>query len=170
MIENFDKAVAIILEKEGGYSNAAWDNGGPTNHGITIRTLAAWRNRPVTSADVQTLTKQEAKQIYLANYWQPICADNLPAGVDLCIFNAAVNVGVSTAAKHLQEILKVTIDGRIGQQTLFALKYANAEDVIAKFQRQMVDYYRLLPDYNIAGKGWITRLFAITLKAALLRG
>ena len=169
---NFDKSVAIILEKriEGGYSNHPWDKGGPTNWGITLKTLAAWRKRPVTAADVEAMPKSEALQIYLAWYWQPIQGDALPAGLDLCLFNAAVNVGVDTGAKHLQEILKVTIDGNIGPQTLFALKYANPEDVIARFQRQMVDYYRSLPGYRIDGNGWITRLFLITLKAALLRG
>lgn len=165
MKENFERCLAIILQQEGSFSNHAWDNGGATNYGITIKTLTVWRNRTTTPADVQALTMQEAAAIYRSYYWDAMKCDALPSGFDLCAFNAAVNMGAPAASKLLQELLKVPVDGIIGQQTLFAVKYADTVNLIAMYHARMVKYYASLPDYPVAGKGWITRLFTITLKA-----
>ena len=40
-VELFDQALAHVLEMEGGFSDDAYDPGGPTNYGITLAVYAA---------------------------------------------------------------------------------------------------------------------------------
>ena len=68
-----------ILASEGGYVDHPSDPGGATNMGITHRTLAAWRGKPVTKQDVRNLTRVEALEIYKAQYWRTSGADRMPA-------------------------------------------------------------------------------------------
>ncbi len=78
--ENFERALALVLKHEGGYVDHPADPGGATNRGVTRATLAAWRGRPVSKAEVRALTRLEASAIYRKNYWDAVRADELPAG------------------------------------------------------------------------------------------
>ena len=63
-----DALIDALIDREGGYVNHPADRGGPTSFGITQRTLSDWRGRPVSAADVQALTPDEARQIYQVLY------------------------------------------------------------------------------------------------------
>ena len=125
MQSSFGAALAFVLRQEGGYSDNPADPGGATNLGITRRTLAGWRkvspwwNLPKTA--VQALSAAEAGEIYRALYWSPVAGDDLPAGLDLAVFDFAVNSGPDRAARALQGIVGVAVDGRIGPKTLAAV-------------------------------------------------
>ena len=84
---------SYVLASEGGYVNHPRDPGKATNMGITIATLRAWRGRPVTNADVRDLSQEEALQIYKAQYWDTVRADQLPLGLDYLTFDYGVNSG-----------------------------------------------------------------------------
>jgi lysozyme family protein len=109
--------VPLVLRAEGGFVNDPADGGGPTNHGITQATLAAWRKRPVTVDEVRALTLAEALAIYRANYWAAAGCDALPSGLDLLLFDMAVNAGPGTARKLLQRAGSGTTRQRIGAFT-----------------------------------------------------
>ena len=51
----FSRCVAEVLKHEGGFVHHPRDPGGATNRGITLATLADWRGRDVTHADVQVM-------------------------------------------------------------------------------------------------------------------
>ena len=104
----FARCVAEVLKHEGGFVNHPRDPGGATNRGITHITLADWRGGPVTAEDVRTMSEAEAREIYRSKYWNAIQGDNLPAGVDLAVFDLAVNSGVGRAARMLQQQLGVS--------------------------------------------------------------
>jgi lysozyme family protein len=161
----FEECLRSVLDKEGGYSNHAWDNGGATNHGITIATLSEWRGKAQTPGDVKALTKEEASAIYRKWYWEPVSADRLPPGVDLCVFHFAVNAGPDRAAKLLQEVLKVEADGEIGPATLAAAKKRDPLDLIARYHTRLARYYMTLGDFPVAGNGWLARLFSVAMEA-----
>jgi len=78
---NFALALALVLESEGGYVDDPRDPGGATNLGITRATLARWRGRVVSKADVRQLGRAEAAAIYRALFWDKIRGDDL-LGVD----------------------------------------------------------------------------------------
>lgn len=70
----------FILAHEGGYVDHPKDPGGATNLGITIKTLAAWRKRKVSKAEVKALTPADVIPIYKANYWDTMRCSLLPLG------------------------------------------------------------------------------------------
>ena len=96
---NFERCLAITLKWEGGYSNNPADPGGATNFGVTWREYNRYRqNHGLPSQSVKLISKQEVRDIYLNNYWAAMKCDDLPAGYDLCVFDAAVNSGTGRAA------------------------------------------------------------------------
>lgn len=104
MKDNFDKCLAITLRYEGAYSNHPDDPGGPTMRGITQREYDTWRKQQGKSTrSVRQLTDDEMRAIYRTQYWDAVAADSLVMGLDLCVFDAAVNSGVSRAQKWLSK-------------------------------------------------------------------
>ena len=95
---NFDRALTAVLRHEGGYVDHPSDPGGATNLGVTRATLAQWRGRAVSKAEVKALTRAEAAKIYRALYWDEIAGDALPAGLDFAVFDYCVNSGPGRAA------------------------------------------------------------------------
>ncbi|MCU0817886.1 MAG: glycoside hydrolase family 108 protein [Beijerinckiaceae bacterium] len=168
---NFERALALVLQHEGGYSDHPSDPGGATMMGITQATLAAWRGRPVEKAEVRSLTRAEAGAIYRAQYWDALAADHLPHGVDLAAFDYAVNSGPSRAARTLQGLVAVTVDGRIGPQSLAALDASDAGELIRALCAARMRFLQHLPTFAVFGRGWTRRVTAIeqeSLKLARL--
>ncbi|MEW6657261.1 MAG: glycosyl hydrolase 108 family protein [Thermodesulfobacteriota bacterium] len=142
---------------EGGYANNPADPGGETNFGICKRSYP--------NVDNKHLTKDGARAIYARDYWAPIHGDALPDVVALVAFDCAVNQGVGTAIKILQEALvnqgylpENAIDGRLGPQSLEAVKLADplwlATDMI--FLR--LSRYMGLKTWGNFGRGWARRM------------
>lgn len=154
---SWDSCLAFVLREEGGFVDDPLDPGGATNLGITLTALSEWRHVAVTKQDVENLTQSEAAAIYRANYWNVIQGDDLPAGVDLMVFDAGVNIGTPRAARFLQQIVGVTVDGHIGPQTIAAAVAARAATVIDQFATVRADFYRSLPTFNHFGAGWLAR-------------
>jgi hypothetical protein len=102
---NFDRALTLVLQSEGGYADDPRDPGGATNRGITRATLARWRGRPVSKAELRALGRAEAAAIYRALYWDALRGDDLPAGLDIALFDYGVNSGPARAARTLQAVL-----------------------------------------------------------------
>ena len=145
---------------EGGYVWHKDDPGGPTNFGITQNVLAGWRGKPVSSTDVKNMTRQEAGDIYRANYWVAVRGDDLPAGIDLVVWDYGVNSGPSRAIKALQGALGIKVDGFIGAATLDAAAKANHYEIISAVCRQRQAFVRRLSTYATFGKGWKARIAA----------
>lgn len=119
-----DQMIDQILEHEGGFVNHPNDRGGPTNFGITLRTLAAWR-RPqlVDMPDVRALKVFEARKIYATNYYTGPGIDKLPAAIQPVMFDMSLNHGPGTAVRLLQRLLddsgySCSVDGGIGDETI----------------------------------------------------
>jgi len=167
----FMKCVEIIFNHEGGYVDHPNDPGGATNMGITHKTLAGWRGEPVTKEDVRNLTKDEAGEIYRANYWNALNCDTLPLGVDLVVFDFGVNAGVSRAAKLLQRIVHVEQDGQVGPITSGAAGAIDAKHIVVTFSEGRMVHYRGLRIWDTFKNG-CTRRTRETEDAALamLRG
>jgi lysozyme family protein len=171
MSENrrFAECVAIVLKYEGGYVNHPSDPGGATNFGITLRTLRDWRgDDSLTAEAVRDMTEAEAKEIYLARYWNPIRGDDLPPGIDLAVFDWAVHGGVGRASRDLQTVLGVTVDGAIGRQTIAAAQRANAHEVIRGICERRLTHLRSRSHWDAFGRGWTRRVREIE-EAALAR-
>ncbi|MCA0405270.1 MAG: glycoside hydrolase family 108 protein [Proteobacteria bacterium] len=165
---NFEAALAFVLRFEGGYADHPADPGGATNMGITRTALAAWRGQPVSKAEVRALTRAEAGQIYRARYWNAVRGDDLPAGLDLAVFDCAVNSGPSRAVRLLQRALRVAEDGRLGPATLASLVTMPPDEVISRLCALRGAFLRGLPTYPVFGRGWSARLNALEREAKRL--
>ena len=93
--ENWEKCLKLILHHEGGYVNHPKDPGGETNLGVTKRVYEEWGG----TKDMKDLTVEDVSPIYKKNYWDRIKGDELPSGLDLCVFDFGVNAGTGRAAK-----------------------------------------------------------------------
>jgi lysozyme family protein len=141
----------------------ARENRGATNFGITQATLADFRKKPVTVAEVKAMTKDEAGEIYRWRYCSPPLSEALPEGVDYMVFDLAVNSGVSRAVKFLQLTVGATPDGVVGPATLKAVSSMPTREIIEKMSDRREAFFRSLPTFGTFGRGWLRRLDDVTL-------
>ena len=155
---NFDKCLEIILHHEGGYVNHPKDPGGETNLGVTKRVYESFGG----TKDMKELTVEDVTPIYKKNYWDKLKGDEVPAGLDLCLFDFGVNAGPGRSAKYLQTMIGTVADGGIGPNTLRALDtYIDAngvETAIKEFQKARQSYYESLSTFDTFGRGWTRRV------------
>lgn len=158
MQENWGEALAHVLKYEGGYVNHPADPGGMTNLGVTKRVWEEWTGRPATEQEMRGLTPVMVSPLYKKRYWDAVKGDELPSGVDLCVFDCAVNAGVGRASKFLQQAVGVNADGQIGPMTMKAVAAADPKEIIAKFCNLREAHYKSLSTFATFGKGWMNRL------------
>ena len=166
---NYPVALAWALAREGGYVNAQADHGGPTNHGITEATLAAYRGHAVTVDDVRNIPDADVAAIYRAGYWDTIRGDELPAGVDLSAFDCAVMSGPKRAIQWLQYAVCAAPDGVLGPHTMDAVAHAAPEAVVASIAALRIAFYRGIvardASQSVFLAGWISRANLTKVKA-----
>lgn len=169
MRANFDECLTEVLKHEGGYVNHPQDPGGRTNLGVTQQTYEDWIGHKVDERIMRGLTRSHVEKLYKTKYWDFVKGDDLPFGLDLCVFDFAVNAGPNRAARYLQRLLGVKQDGVIGPASLAKLgevtKMRGRATLIVEYQNSRERYYRDLNTFPTFGKGWLRRVKDITLKA-----
>ena len=168
---NYEKCLEMILHHEGGYVNHPKDPGGMTNLGVTRRVYESWLGHAVDEHTMRGLTPEDVGPLNKKNYWDKVKGDQLPAGLDLCIFDFGVNAGPGRAAKYLQNMIGTVADGGIGPNTLKALAIYEEEvggvaEVVKEYQKRRQGYYESLSTFETFGRGW-TRRTTETTEAAL---
>ncbi len=158
MKDNFESALKAILHHEGGYVNHPADPGGMTNLGVTKRVWEEWVGHEVDEKTMRNLTPEIVGPMYKVKYWDKIKGDDLPAGVDYVVFDAAVNSGPGRAAKWLQACVGVEPDGGIGPKTLAAVRSFDANQLIEDYAKRRLSFLIDLPTWNTFGKGWGRRV------------
>ncbi len=165
MKHNYDTCLEMILHHEGGYVNHPKDPGGETNLGVTKR---VWEEHG-GGKDMKDLTVEDVAPIYKKSYWDRVKGDDLPDGLDLCVFDFGVNAGTGRAAKYLQRMIGTTVDGGIGPNTLKALEaYVQVEGLAATidtYQSNRQKYYEKLSTFETFGRGWTRRVVETTSSA-----
>ena len=136
MREDWEKSIDFVLRREGGYSNDKNDRGGETNWGIS--------QRAYPDLDIKSLTVEQAKEIYLRDYWLPCSGDVLPWPFSLAVFDAAVNMGVGRSIRLLQTALDIEADGIIGPKTIEAVKNATPGRIRKLLALRMTEYVRIM--------------------------
>lgn len=165
---NFERAQKPLLKHEGGYSNDKNDPGGPTKYGITQKNLSIYLGHDATITEVKELTLTTALKIYKPRYWDAIKGDELPGGLDYCVFDGAVNSGPAQSTKWLQRALKKRklyegqIDGQLGATTLAGAKEAERAgltgEIINDICDQRLAFMKKLRQWPSFAKGWTTRV------------
>jgi lysozyme family protein len=165
MKQNYQHCLEMILHHEGGYVNHPKDPGGETNLGVTKRVYEEWGG----TKDMKDLTVEDVAPIYEKNYWGRVKGDELPSGLDLCVFDFGVNAGTGRAAKYLQSMVGATADGAIGPATLRAVnayvQIEGIESAIETYQNNRQGYYEKLKTFETFGRGWTRRVKETTEEA-----
>jgi lysozyme family protein len=142
--------VAGILEREGGLVDHPADTGGITKYGIS--------QQAYPTVDIRALTKADAITIYLRDFVRHYQLHRLQSAVNAeIVCDWLVNSG-PLAIKPLQRALRVTVDGRIGPETLTAIDAADARTLL----RARLDYYVSIASHPFL-KGWVNRLYQLGL-------
>ena len=155
----FDQAFAHVVDLEGGYVNDPNDPGGETNFGISKR---AYPNE-----DIKNMSLMRAKVLYKRDYWDVLSCDKLPFPLNLFVFDAGVNQGVSAAATMLQRMVNVNVDAVIGPKTLQAVDVwigrNTLDQMCAEYMSARAMRYVSTERSNNFLRGWFNRLFKLSL-------
>lgn len=160
MRANFATALKDLLspDREGGFSDDPRDPGGMTNLGVTRAVWQEWVGHPVSEKEMRELSPVKVAPLYKAKYWDRVRGDELPDGVDYCVFDAAVNSGPGRAAKWLQACVGVEVDGGIGPKTLAAVAKADKQTLLDDYAKRRLSFLMDLPHWGTFGKGWTRRV------------
>lgn len=168
----FDLAMEIV-SREGGYVNDPDDPGGPTNLGVTLKTLQGIQPG-ATLADLKRLTAKEAAEIYVNHYLVRPKIDQLPESIQATVFDMNVNAG-NWSIKILQKMLNamgtmppLSVDGALGPKTIEAAHKLWWPGMADAYSIERRNYYFDLADRRPASRkyarttrkgkgGWITR-------------
>ena len=161
----YAESIRRLLLSEGGYVNHPSDPGGPTNFGITIGDYRRYVKAEATAADVRTMQVDQAKAIYRAKYWDVMRGDELPAGVDYCVFDYAVNSGTGRAPKVLQRVLGAAVTGRVDDATVRSTRGRDARALIQAICDERMRFLQGLKTWPVFGKGWSKRVGEVRFAA-----
>ncbi len=150
----YEEALRRLLLHEGGYTNHPADPGGPTNFGITLADYRRYVKPDATADDVRAMKVEEAKAIYRSRYWDAMRCDELPAGVDYCIFDYAANSGTGRAPKVLQRLLGAPVTGEIDDATVRFSRVHDARTLVAAICDERLRFLQGLKTWPVFGKGW----------------
>src|ERR1043165_5199382 len=100
----------------------------------------------------------EAKAIYRAKYWDAMRCDDLPAGLDYCVFDYAVNSGTGRTPKVLQRMLGVPVSGRMDEATLAVARGRDARALIQAICDERMRFLQSLKTWPVFGRGWSGRV------------
>lgn len=164
MSDKFQACVNFSLGIEKGYVNNPDDPGGPTNRGITQKTLSDYLGHPASIEDVQNLSLSTALDIYRKNYWAPIHGDDLPPMVALACFDCAVNSGPHESLILLQRALGLHEDGIIGPASIAAINAKVPHDTAVAAITQRFLYMQSLKTWPSFRNGWTERIHLILAK------
>jgi hypothetical protein len=165
-------AVDAILLTEGGYQKDLEDTGNyrpdgtlvGTNRGVTALALAAYKGvdaNTITEADIKAITDQDAKDIFIEDYYYKPKIDKLPDNIKEAVFDMNINSG-SNSITILQRLAGLTgdaVDGGVGPDTLKAIEKANITP--DQYADARIKYYKEVVKKTPAKKkyldGWINR-------------
>ena len=140
-----------------------------TNLGVTKRVYEEWVGYAVSEHTMQNLTEEDVAPIYKKNYWDRVKGDDLPEGLNLCVFDFGVNAGTGRSAKYLQTMIGTVVDGGIELNTLRTLdehvSLVGLQETIEQYQENRQRYYEKLKTFQTFGRGWTRRVNETTQSA-----
>lgn len=157
----FERALARVLEMEGGYSDDPYDPGGPTNLGITLSVYADWKGVAPDAA-----LKEELQSIS-PGYGRRDLRRSLLAARRLRRPSASARL---LPLRHRRQPRRdrrhsaLAAGGRhrrrreMGPLTLGAIARATVEDTLQAYAEVRRERYRALPHFWRFGRGWLARV------------
>ncbi|MAK54665.1 MAG: secretion activator protein [Pusillimonas sp.] len=159
---DFDLAFDRLVGHEGKFTDNRKDRGNWTSGRVGVGELKGTKfgisAMSYPDLDIKNLTLEQAKAIYLRDYWLRAGADEYDGAIGYQVFDAAVNHGIENAVRILQRAVKVADDGDVGPLTMQAVKKMSVTDVLSRFNAQRIRFYTKLSTWSEFGKGWMNRV------------
>lgn len=139
------------------------DSGGWTSYGITLATYQQYFGNNKTVNDLKNMTQDQIQTIY-KSFWNSCHCDDLHNGVDLMVFDFAVNAGIKRSSTVLQKSINsfsnnnIDVDGIIGKNTISCANAINDSKLIDALLKEQEDFYKSLKAFKYFGNGWLRRL------------
>lgn len=184
-MSDFNNAIQLVLQHEGGWVDNSNDPGGATNYGISLRFLADHPHEgdfdgdgDVDAEDIKNMTRDQAIGIYKEFWWDKYGYGQIPdQTIATKVFDFSVNMGASRAHKILQTALnnayslKLTVDGSLGPASysvLAAIKDGDDEQrlITALCDAAWAFYQGLIagnPKLQVFANGWKNRAYSISV-------
>lgn len=175
-----ERDIDEIVEAEGGlvFTDRAIDRGGPTFAGITYKTFTAWRlaryGTTPTVEDLRNIKEREVRQIYRDWYIvEPGFGDIEDDLVRLNLIDAGVLHGTGWAARRMQEVVGVKVDGDIGPISKAAInRQAEYPALNLRFVRRRIEKVIRIARADVSQlgnlSGWTNRAMRFLLMEAEL--
>lgn len=169
----------MIKRYEGGYGWNRKDTGGPTKYGITCFDLAAHMGKTMDSMSnwapiVQAMTLATAEEIYRKKYATAVRYDDLPAGIDVEMFDYGVNSGTSRPIHVARKILLGNAgSGVMDAALLKALQNTDPHKFIDSMSDERLTFMHAIRGGSAwaeFGKGWGARVADLRAYAHHLEG
>lgn len=158
----WESAVNLSIKIEGGLSLDADDKGnwtgGKVGKGELKGTKCGISAAAYPHEDIANMTPEKAKSIYKRDYWNVNKCDYLPDYLSVAVFDFAINSGVKPAARILQTVLNVKVDGIIGNQTLGAANRMPPRQVLKDYMDLRIEYMQKSKMWWKYKDGWTDRV------------
>jgi lysozyme family protein len=162
MDSTFDACLEFTLAEEGGYIDHPTEPRLAANHGITLARLRRFLREPgLERDDIRQIPCSTVRALYLADFWNRTRCDALPPGIDLMVFDHAVNAGPDRAGRALQLACgykRAEIDGAVGPDTLARVELTDRLTLLDALTAMQRTGYRQMAAYGLFGEGWLARL------------
>jgi lysozyme family protein len=149
----YDAAMVRVFADEGGYTNDPVDPGGATNWGITIFDARKYWKSDASPTDVRNMPKSIASDIYRKHYAAPMRYDDLPAGFDYSVLDAAINSGVGRAPVWAGKALGIAAKS-INDVVTPANAAPDKVSIIQKYWAARLSFLHSLKTWSHFGGGW----------------
>lgn len=150
-----------MIIHEGGYVSDPADSGGETKYGISKRSYP--------NEDIAALTVDDAKAIYLRDFWKTEYEQISDQQLANKVFDFSVNMGAASAVRLLQRAINfcgwgIAEDGIFGPETLKRVNGLPASNLIDALKLTAANHYRAIvaakPEEEKFLRGWLARAAA----------
>lgn len=166
-MSQFEPAVQIVLQHEGGWVDNPLDPGGATNYGISLRFYRQSIDANATPETIQNLTVQDAENIYKKFWWDQYQYSNITSQciadkvMDISVLTGPYQIGVATqrAVNALNGNTNLAVDGGLGPISFAAINAANSAQLFPLIINNIVDFFESLnsPIAHEDLPGWLNR-------------
>lgn len=171
MNANFPASLAFVWapgrdSPRDGYHTTSGDPGGGTFGGVIEATWADAVRSGIVHGLLANATVDQLSTVLRVKFWQPTC-DDLPAGLDLLLFNGRMMSGRFPwlFQEALGFIGSDDVDGWIGPDSLRVARSREPETFIDAVCGAHAAYLSGLDGWARFGNGWTTRIRAVQIAA-----
>lgn len=159
---NFDKIFDRVVGTEGGFTSNSKDpgnwTGGKVNKGELKGTKFGIAANTYPDIDIVSLTANDAKAIYLKDFWLQNRIERFSNAMQYQMFDAAFNHGMRNASRIFQRSVGANDDGVIGPKTMQLASMFSENDKLLRFLACRIRFYTNLKTFDTFGRGWSNRI------------